>query len=108
MSLDILRAVFIRSFSELQFLSCTDLGSSPICPLDASFNAWSRFNGFFLSTLIIYIIYYMVNRLVLMSLMDLMPDVFIHLSNQDHQPAATGTSPYIFILALEPFFFIWS
>jgi len=31
-----------------------------------------------------------------------------YLSSKDHQPAATGTSPNIFILASEPFFFIWS
>ena len=31
-----------------------------------------------------------------------------YLSSQDHQAAAIGMSPYIFILASEPFFFIWS
>jgi thiosulfate reductase cytochrome b subunit len=71
-SLDILRAVFIRSFVKLPVCSSgTDLGSSPICPPVASFNAWSRFNGFFLSTLIIiYIIYNMLNRRVRTALMD--------------------------------------
>src|SRR5215212_5938351 len=71
-SLDILRAVFIRSFFKSLVCSGTDLGSSPICPRVASFNAWSRFKGFFLSTLIIiYIIYSIVNRLVRMRVMDL-------------------------------------
>ena len=41
------------------------LGSSPICPLVASFNAWSRFKGFFLSTLINISIYNMANNATL-------------------------------------------
>jgi hypothetical protein len=61
---DILRAVFIRSFFKLLVTSSIDLGSSPICPLVASFNAWSRLKGFFLSTLIVvYYIDNIVNRL---------------------------------------------
>jgi hypothetical protein len=64
--LGILRAVFIRcsfmSEDGSDGFDSSGLGSSPIYPLVASFNDWSRFSGFFLSTLINLTMYNIANN----------------------------------------------
>ena len=107
-SLDILRAVFIRSFFKPLVSYDTDLGSFPTFPPVASFNAWSRFKGFFLSTLIIvYIIYSIVNRLVHMG--GVKRPICVHSSKLPWPPTCSKRNITIhLIMASEPFFFIWS